>query len=94
MTDLTQDSVVVRSRRPLTAPVNDDLVMLDPDSGNYYGLDDIGQHIWSLISEPAAVGTICSALMADYDVDEATCRNDVIALLSDMVEADLVTVTN
>lgn len=92
MTDLTPDSVVVRNQRPLTASVNDDLVMLDPDSGNYYGLDDIGQRIWSLIEEPAAIGTICSALMADYEVDEATCHHDVMALLCDMVVAELVTV--
>lgn len=92
MSDLDIESVIVRSDRPLTAPVDGELVMLDPGAGTYFGLDEIGQRIWDLIARPAAVSTVCAELMEHYEVDEATCHSDVLALVAEMVAADLVEV--
>jgi hypothetical protein len=39
---LSPETVVARREEPLTAPVDDELVMLDPRQSRYYGLDRIG----------------------------------------------------
>ncbi len=87
---LTPETVVVRSGEPLTAPVDEDLVMLDPRRSVYYGLDPIGRRIWQLLEEPRSVSDVCTALDEEFEVDPETCRADVLAFLEELSDAELV----
>jgi hypothetical protein len=81
---------VVRNPAPLAAGVGDELVMLDPERGEYYGLDAVSTRIWELIAEPRTVGDLCTTLTSEFEVDDETCRNEVIAFLEQLAEVDLV----
>ncbi|MFV2103511.1 PqqD family protein [Micromonospora sp. LOL_024] len=83
----------MRSSAALTAAVNDEIVMLDPEQGAYFGLSPVASRIWELIAEPATVEGICAALHTEYGVEPDTCRHDVTAFLDDLAGARLITVT-
>ena len=87
---MSDSSVIVRSATPLTAPVHDDLVMLDPDRGEYFGLNEVGARIWTILAAPTSVGELCARLTAEYDVDSEECRRSVLAFLDELVAARLV----
>ena len=89
MDALRLETTVVRSAGPITAAVEDELVVLEPARGSYFGLNAMGRRIWELVERPRPVGDLCIALQGEFAVDEATCRAEVLAFLSAAEEAGL-----
>jgi len=48
----------------------------------HVGLSEVGARIWELIETPQTIESLCGALVAEYDVDLATCRAEVDAFLA------------
>jgi hypothetical protein len=74
--------------------MGDEVMVLDLNSGTYYGLDDLGARIWSLIEQPASLASIREAIIAEYEIDAETCDRDLRAFLTQMQSAGLVEVGN
>jgi hypothetical protein len=74
--------------------MGDETVILDLTSGTYYGLDVLGARVWSLIEQPKSLGSIRDAIVADYDVDVATCERDILAFLDQMQSVGLIEIRN
>ena len=64
--------------------VADEAVLLNLNDNRYYGLDDIGTRIWQLLMEHGAVEVVVEQMLQEYEVDEATLRRDLAALLTEM----------
>jgi hypothetical protein len=69
--------------------VDDETVLLDLESGMYFGLDGVGKKIWDSVSEGRSIGEIISIIISEYEVDEDRAEADVIAFTSDLVERGL-----
>ena len=67
-------------------------MILQMDDGVYFGLDEIGSRIWSLVQEARDVHGICTALTVEYDVTAADCEAAVIGLLRELRDAGLLRV--
>jgi len=85
-------TVVRRSEKQIACDMGGEVVILDLDSGTYYGLDQIGAAIWNAIEQPASLVAIRDAIMAEYEVDAETCERDVVAFVERMRGAGLVEV--
>ena len=81
---------VVRCQEMLEADVNGEIVALNVERGQCYGLNSVATEIWRMLEEPKSVDEICATLTTDYDVDAATCRSEVLALLSQLEQEGLV----
>lgn len=91
-TGVDANTVVRRSEKQIACDMGGELVILDLDSGTYYGLDEIGAAIWNAIEQPSSLVAIREAIMSEYDVDAATCERDVRAFIERMRGAGLVEV--
>ncbi len=60
-----------------SATLEDEVVLLDMQSGIYFGLDSVGAHIWQLVERGTTAEEIARAITARYDVDPAQARSDV-----------------
>ena len=80
------------NKEHLYSELKDEAVILSMVSGKYYGLNPVGVSIWRSIQEPATLEDIHSAVMAEYEVDENTCRNEVASFLQLMSDEQLVEV--
>ena len=69
--------------------VDDETVLLDLESGMYFGLDGVGKRIWESVTDGKSLGEIAAVITAEYEVDEAQALSDVIAFASDLVERGL-----
>jgi hypothetical protein len=69
--------------------VDDDTVLLDLESGMYFGLDGVGKRIWDSVAEGCSIGKIAAIITAEFEVDEARAQADVVAFASDLVERGL-----
>jgi hypothetical protein len=81
-----------RTSRLLETDVHGEVVALDVEKGQCYGLDAIGSEIWRHLESPTSVEEICSDLVSKYEVDPTTCKSDVMRLVSDLHDEGLVTV--
>ena len=70
--------------------VGDETVILDLASGTYFGLDPIGARIWQLIGEGKALGEICEALLAEYEVSREQLQGDLERLLQELGSKGLI----
>jgi hypothetical protein len=91
---LSVESVVVRSGQLIEAEVQGEVVALDVDRDQCYGLDKVAARIWRMIVAPSRVGDVCNRLAHEYDVEESRCAHEVLALLEDLRGEGLVAVVD
>lgn len=65
--------------RVLCRIVEDEAVLLDLDSGQYYGLNNVGTRIWQLLGAGHSASSICELVVQEFEVAEAEA--DVEALI-------------
>ena len=82
----------LRNARVLTQRAGDMVVLLDPDSGEYFSLDDVGGRMWELCDGTRTVAEIVLAISAEYDTDAADVEGDAAELLAGLEEASLLSV--
>jgi PqqD family protein of HPr-rel-A system len=85
-------AIVVRSSEPLTAEVEGETVMFHPAEGKYFALEGVGGRIWELLEQPHSVAEVCEAVSAEFEIDPAACRADLLPYLDDLRKAGLVEV--
>jgi len=83
------------TRRPgmIESVIGRELVGLHIDSGTCYGFNPTAARIWALTEHPISFAGLCSAISGSYDVDEATCAQDVSSLLQELANEGLVEIT-
>jgi hypothetical protein len=74
----------------LYQPVEDEVVLLNLKSQQYYGLDAIGARIWQLLVETGNVDTVADRLCEEYDADRSRVLHDVESMVQDFCAAGLV----
>ena len=72
--------------------VSGETVLLDLASESYFGLDEIGTRIWTLLNEDASAGEMIETLLEEYEVERQTLEADVGELLGNLLEAGLIKV--
>jgi hypothetical protein len=82
--------VVCVSANQMASRVGDEVAILDLDRSTYYGLDPVGARIWELMQTPVSLSAVLDVLVAEFDVDDATARNDLLALVDELLETQLV----
>lgn len=89
---LTKDSVVQRSEGVVAAPVQQELVLMTVDRGEYFGVAGVAARIWERLERPVAVGELCRELGGLYDVGPEQCEREVLDFLEEAREQGLVSV--
>ena len=67
-------------------------VLLNLNSGIYFGLDAVGTRMWQLMVEQEQLAPVARSIMAEYEVSEAQCAADLLALVAKLEKQGLVTV--
>jgi hypothetical protein len=91
---VTATSVVVASKEQIGCDLGGEEVILDLDSGIYYGLNEVGASIWKLIQEAKSVTEIKKAIMEEYDVQPDRCETSILRLLNELAERNLISVSD
>jgi len=85
------DSQVYRIPKDvLFQEVGGETVLLDLASEGYFGLDDVGTRLWSLLAEGKTVASMVDSLHEDYEVEKSVLENDVRSLLEKLLSAGLI----
>jgi hypothetical protein len=76
----------------LSREVQGETVLLQLDSGEYFGLDEIGTRVWQLIVETGDLDRVQAALLDEYDVDPTVLTADMARLVEELSARRLIDV--
>jgi hypothetical protein len=85
-----ENAVVSQAAGLVASDLDEKKVMMNIESGKYFGLDNVGSRIWELIEKPHPVHELILELLKEYDVEENTCRQDVLAFLNKLYDQELI----
>lgn len=91
-TDLPQH--ITASQEILFQELEGESIMLNLRDEYYYSLDETGTRIWQLLAEHGDVEQVVRQMMTEYEVDEASLRQDVAELIAQWSAAGIIKVKN
>ncbi|WP_080059332.1 PqqD family protein [Spirosoma aerolatum] len=79
------------TQNQISSELAGETVILNHAAGMYYGLNEVGTFVWELLKQkPMAFDDLKEQVMANFEVDEQTCINDLQQLLNDLAHEKLV----
>jgi len=90
---LTLDTALHIPAHVLSTTVDQDAVLLNTQTNQYYALDEVGARFWSLITENKLLKEAYKVLLGEYDVSPSELEQDILELLTDLMENNLVEIT-
>jgi hypothetical protein len=82
---------VVPAPNLMTRRVGGETVILDLDSGTYFGLDPVASRIWDLINEGRKPEEVHEVMLGEYLVDARQLEADMLRLFADLQARALIT---
>jgi hypothetical protein len=77
----------------LVQNVDGEIVLLNLESEEYFGLDDVGSVMWSCLKESDSLQAAYDRLLDRYDVEPEELKKDFLDLVQRFVEHELVEIT-
>lgn len=59
-------------------------VILNLETGKYYGLDEVGTRMWSLLTQHGRAEPAYRALLDEYEVTEDLLRQDLLGFIDEL----------
>jgi hypothetical protein len=71
--------------------VRGEMVLLNPLSGKYYGLNKVGCAFWEKVDSKRSLPEIASLLLEDFNVEKERLIKDIEDLIKTLTENKLIT---
>ena len=88
------ETVLVRNAGLSAAPIDRELVMLNPASDHYIALDEIGRAVWELLENPLPVDELCRRLSQRFDATPERIATDLLPFLSELSAEGIISVVD
>ncbi len=59
------------------------------ESNGLYAMTELGGFLWDLLPNAQGVDDLVKDVLAEYEVDEATARNDILEFLNKLKKLDI-----
>jgi hypothetical protein len=78
------------SQNTLYRDVQGEAVLLNLDTGEYFGLDEVGTRIWHLIVEKGDLVAVEAAMLEEFAVDAPVLATDLRQIVGELVAKRLI----
>lgn len=68
-------------------------VILNLNSERYFGLDEVGTRMLSVLNEAESIQAAYETLREEYDVEDDILRQDLISIIEQLLEQGVVEIT-
>ncbi len=69
--------------------LEDESVLLHLNKEMYYGLDDVGTRMWTVLAESESIREAFDVLAAEYDIEPDALEKDLIGLIENLINKGL-----
>lgn len=90
---ILKNCVVVATQDNVSEELDKETVVMNIQSGVYYGLNKVATVVWNQIQQPKAVNEIQEFISNQYKIDAEQCEQDVLTLLQELETEGLIEVT-
>ncbi len=80
----------IRKKELLSSRMDNEIVMMHPESGKYFALNPVASRIWDLLETPQNLNELVEKLLKEFDVSKETCSKEVTTFLSEIIEKKLI----
>jgi hypothetical protein len=80
----------IQNKKVIQSKIGDEVVMLDMDSGFYFGLNSVASIIWGKLEKAISFEEVINELMKEYNVDRQTCENDTRSFWDQLLERNII----
>ena len=78
------------SGKAMFTEVGEDIVALNIDDGQCYGMEKVTAAVWRLLETPMSLDSVCERLTEQYAVDASVCRAEIEPLFSQFLSEGLI----
>lgn len=86
---MDDNSIVVFADTVFAQEIDGEMVLLDMNTENYFGLDSVASDIWKLLQEGRSIRETYDALLEMYDVAPETLEADLETFIATLVDNKL-----
>ena len=80
----------VQNKEIIQSKIADEVVMLDVESGFYFGLNSVGSIIWKHLESPLTFDELIVSLMEHFDIDNETCQKDTMEFIEQLLDKNII----
>ncbi len=92
MGEIKGDSHISKNENFVETTVDGEVVLMHLDDGRFFSLSDTGKRIWELLDSHDHFDELVTIALAEYNVSQEECRQDLSDLLRDLEERALITI--
>ena len=75
----------------LSSKIGEEVILMSMEAESYFGLDAIATRIWQLLSEkPSTIDELVVHLLKEFEINEITCKEDVIVFINELSSKKLI----
>ena len=78
----------------LANAIDGEIILLDLQSENYFGLDEVSTRIWQLLQENESLQKVFDTMLEEYDVSAKQLERDLDEFLARLLAAKLITISS
>ena len=78
----------------LISSLQEESVILNLDSERYFGLDDVGTRMLSVLTTSTSIEAAYNLLREEYEVDAEVLKQDLLTLVDQLAEQGLIEISN
>ena len=80
----------IQNRAIVQSQIGEEVVMLDMESGFYFGLNSVASVIWGLLADEIGFEALIDQLMAQFNVERSVCEADTQELLEQTLDKNII----
>ena len=93
LVDMSSVKVVI-PEHVLFQRLDGEAVLLDVQTGGYFGLNGVGTLVWQLLAEGKSIGAVVSEICGHYEIGMAQAASDTRAFISALQQQALVALSD
>lgn len=78
----------------LISNLQEESVILNLDTERYFGLDEVGTRMLSVLTTSTSIEAAFNLLKEEYEVDDEVLKQDLLALVDQLVEQGLIEISD
>ena len=70
--------------------LQDEMIIMDMNSGRYFGLNETGAKIWSLLDKHDDLKKVVKNLCDEYEISKEKCEKEIIQFIKGLQQKELI----
>lgn len=87
---ISAETKLIRNKQIVFSEIDGETVMMDEKFEQYFGMEEVGTRIWTLLDSEQSIEELCLKLTTEYEVNKADCLKDIRPFLEYLIKQNMV----